>query len=360
MMPVPDHEAGLVSLSLTLKNRQLAELLAVAAEDAEGNKQKALRRASRHALIWPEEIADVLEGGRPLTPLSAIGPWVARVITQWTSDPPDVPQEAPIRADFLTFPEVEETLAASSWQRDLRGDLQMHSTYSDGATSIAEMATACVAKGYDYIAITDHSKGLRIAGGIDEGVLAFQGDEIERLNGDLARAGADLRVLRSLEMNLGLDGEGDMDPGALERLDLVLGSFHSQLRKKEDQTERYVAAIRNPHVNVLGHPRGRKYNQRVGLVAEWRRVFDEAARLDKAVEIDAYPDRQDLNVELLKVARQAGVRISIGTDAHNPDELQFIGFGLAAALRAGIEKERILNFLPLDELLAWAGGTAGG
>jgi DNA polymerase (family 10) len=137
----------------------------------------------------------------------------------------------------------------------------------------------------------------------------------------------------------------------------VLGSFHSQLRKKEDQTGRYVAGVRNPHVNVLGHPRGRQWNFRLGLVAEWPKVFDAAAELDKAVEIDAHPNRQDLNRDLLELARESGVRISIGTDAHYKHELHYIEIGLSAALATGIPRDRILNFMPADELVEWARST---
>ena len=161
-------------------------------------------------------------------------------------------------------------------------------------------------------------------------------------------------VLRSIEMNLNPRGEGDMSPNSLRRLDLVLGSFHSALRTTEDQTERYLTALRNPHVHILGHPRGRIYNFRVGLKADWPRVFAEAARLDKAVEIDSYPDRQDLNVELLKIARDKEPRISLGTDAHHSWQLEFIDLGLAAVLRAKIPADRILNFMPTLELKTWA------
>jgi histidinol phosphatase-like PHP family hydrolase len=155
-------------------------------------------------------------------------------------------------------------------------------------------------------------------------------------------------------MNLNPRGEGDMSPDSLESLDIVLGSFHSALRKTEDQTERYLAALRNPHVHILGHPRGRIYNFRVGLKADWPRVFAEAARLDKALEIDCYPDRQDLNVKLLKLARAHGMHISLGTDAHHGWQLEFIDLGLAASLRAKIPPDRILNFMPILELKAWA------
>jgi histidinol phosphatase-like PHP family hydrolase len=217
------------------------------------------------------------------------------------------------------------------------------------------MAGAAAERGYEYIGITDHSKGLKIAGGIDESDLAKQGAEIDELNRANRAAGQTLTVLRSIEMNLNPRGEGDMEPKSLRRLDLVLGSFHSSLRTTEDQTSRYRAALNNPHVHVLGHPRGRVYNYRLGLKADWPRVFAEAAQLDKAVEIDCYPDRQDLNLALLKIAREEGVRVSLGTDAHHSWQFGFIELGLGAALKAKIGADRIINFLPLSELRKWVG-----
>ena len=148
-----------------------------------------------------------------------------------------------------------------------------------------------------------------------------------------------------------------MPAAALAALDVVLGCFHSALRKSEDQTERYLRALRNPEIQILGHPRGRIYNFRLGLTADWMRVFEVAAELDKAVEIDAYPDRQDLNVELLRLAKRAGCRISLGTDAHGPTQLPFIELGLAAALTAGIAADRILNFMNRSELCGWVTGV---
>ena len=132
-----------------------------------------------------------------------------------------------------------------------------------------------------------------------------------------------------------------------------LALFHSKPRVTQDQTERYLAALRNPDIHVLAHPRGRRFNVRLGLRADWPRVFAEAAEHGTAMEIDAYPDRQDLNVGLLEIAREAEVTISIGTDAHSEPELRFMEFGLAAAARAGIPPERILNFLSRDDLLSW-------
>jgi DNA polymerase (family 10) len=136
-------------------------------------------------------------------------------------------------------------------------------------------------------------------------------------------------------------------------LDVVLGCFHSSLRTKEDQTERYLAALRNPAIQILGHPRGRIYNFRLGLAADWPRVFDLAAQLDKAVEIDAYPDRQDLSIDLVRLARTAGCRISFGTDSHGASQLVFMEYAAATALLARVRPDRILNFLRCGELLSW-------
>ena len=161
-------------------------------------------------------------------------------------------------------------------------------------------------------------------------------------------------------MNLSPEGEGDMDPASLANLDLVLGAFHSKLRVTEDQTERYVKALRNPTVTTIAHPRGRRFNVRLGLQADWARVFEEAARLDKALEIDAFPDRQDLNVELATLAREEGVQwFSIGSDAHSALELEFLSFGMATAVLARIPRDRVLNYRSAEFVRSWARSLAG-
>lgn len=333
-----------------LTNQDLAELLAEAATEADGVLRQALKRAARAAFLWPEHAADLMQAGRPLTELHGIGPSLAKRMAGWINDPPALPPvRDPLRRDFLTLADARRALTDQPhWAARLRGDLQMHTVWSDGSGTVAEMAAAGAERGYDYIAITDHTKGLSIAGGIDEEQVAQQALEVENVN-----ATSPTTVLHSVELNLNTRGEGDMDHACLRRLDLVLGSFHSALRKKEDQTDRYLAALRNRDIQILGHPRGRVYNFRLGLTADWPRAFAEAARLDKAVEIDSYPDRQDLNVSLLKLAAKSGCRISIGTDAHHATQLGFIELGLAAALLAKIPADRIINFLPLEELRQW-------
>jgi histidinol phosphatase-like PHP family hydrolase len=334
-------------------NADLAELLARKSEASSGILVRAFRRAARSAFLWPERASDLLVAGRVLTELHGVGPFIATQLREWIENAPPAGRNIPaIRRGFLTRADARLILAADpKWASRLRGDLQMHTLWSDGSGSVLEMAQAAKERAYEYIAITDHSKGLKIAGGIDEAALARQAAEIAKANRTLRGSG--LTVLRSIEMNLNPRGEGDMDPKSLARLDLVLGAFHSSLRTKEDQTERYLAALRNSEIQILGHPRGRIYNYRLGLKADWPRVFAEAARLDKAVEIDSYPDRQDLNVALLKLARKAGVRISLGTDSHHPHQLDFIELGLAAALKARIPADRILNFLDLGNLRSW-------
>ena len=341
-----------------LINADIAELLATAAETAKQPLQKALRRASRKAFLWPEEAAQMVLEGRLLEELAGVGPSLNRIIRRWIEDPPDVPKPPEIRAGFLTALRARKILEANpSWLGEVKGDLQMHTLWSDGTASIEEMAQAAIARGYEYIAITDHAKGLKIAGGIDESQLDTQAEEIAQVNAAMTFTTKPFRVLRSIELNLNPSGDGDMEADALSRLDLVLGCFHSALRKKEDQTERYLAALRNPGLQILGHPRGRIYNFRLGLTADWRRVFDLAAELDKAVEIDAYPDRQDLSGDLVRLAAKAGCRISIGTDSHGPTQLRFMEFGLASALSVGVKRDRILNFMTAEELLDWVAGV---
>jgi putative hydrolase len=341
-----------------LPNSAIAELLAIAAENAKMPLQKALRRASRKAFMWAEEAAMLRQNGRSLTELPAVGPSISRIIENWIKDPPVTPIPPDIRANFLTATEVSAILSNKpDWANALKGDLQMHTVWSDGSGSIEDMARAALQCGYQFIAITDHSKDLKIAGGINEEQLQRQGQEILAVNSKLREEGAQFKVLRSVELNLSPAGDSDMERPSLQRLDLVLGCFHSALRKKDDQTERYIAALRNPDIQILGHPRGRIYNYRVGLTADWERVFGVAADLDKAVEIDGYPDRQDLSVNLLQVAKKSGCRISLGTDSHDPLQLHFMNYSLAAAIQAGIPKGRVLNFMTAKDIEEWVGNV---
>jgi histidinol phosphatase-like PHP family hydrolase len=279
---------------------------------------------------------------------------VARAIHELLDDPPEVPDPPAERAGFLTMADAVATVAAEpEWPEAIRGDLQVHTTYSDGSLPLHEMVAAVAEHGYDYVGITDHSKGLPIANGMDEDRLGDEGRTIDALNEDLSSRGARIRVLKSIEMNLSPEGEGDMDPDALARLDLVLGAFHSKLRLREDQTERYLAAVSNPTIHVLAHPRTRMFGRRRGLDADWSRVFEAAAENGVAIELDATAYRQDLDVETARIAASTGVTFSMGTDAHVVHELGYMVFALATAILAGIPRERVLNFRPAEDVVEW-------
>ena len=343
-------------------NAELSELLWRAGDEEVTHRRRALHRAGRAARLWAEEAAEVAAAGRSLTELRAVGPWVAARIHGWLNDPPPIADPDPTRRGYLTFSDVRRALDANpEWERDPCADLQVHSTDSDGALPLPEVAALARTLGRTAIAITDHSKSLTIANGMDEARLAEQGERIDALNAELGSEGPTFRVLRSIEMDVFPDGSPDMPPEALAPLDLVLGAFHSKLRVREDQTERYVAALREPSIQVLAHPQARMYGRRTGLTADWPRVFAEAASVGKAVEIDATPSRQDLNVELARIAVAEGVRwFSIGSDAHVPIEFEFLPFGLAIAALAGVPRERVLNFLPAEAVSAWAAGLRAG
>jgi len=198
-----------------LTNAEIAELLALEAESLRPPAQRALRRASRKAFLWDEEAVALVRSRRPLTELAGVGPYIAGLIREWVKSRPKTPLSPPIRSGFLTIAEARVALAAKNqWLSNIKGDLQMHSDWSDGSSPIAEMAAAALERHYEYIAITDHAKGLKIAGGIDEEQLARQGMEIENLNASIT-SGKRFRVLRSIELNLNSNGEGDMSAESL-------------------------------------------------------------------------------------------------------------------------------------------------
>jgi histidinol phosphatase-like PHP family hydrolase len=341
-----------------LRNRDLAELLSREAAEHSDHRRRALARAARAALWrWTEQAAEVHAQGRSLTDLALVGPWVATIMRRWLDDPPAAPEPPPLRSGFLTLADARATLADhDDWVWAYRGDLQVHTTWSDGTGSLEGMVSAAIERGYRYVAVTDHSVGLPIAHGMSEEKLRGQWHAIDELSASLPQ---DFAVLRGLEMNLSPGGSGDMSDDVLRGVDVVLGAFHSRLRVTDDQTERYLRALANPNVNVLAHPRGRRYDVRYGLRADWERVARAAAERDVALEIDSWPDRQDLDVENLAAVAAAGCRVAIDTDAHAPHELAFVEFGLAAAIRAGIRRDRVVNFLRRDELLAWSRAARG-
>ena len=326
-------------------NRQIAEILLAASAHAETDQRtRALRRAGRAALMWPVEARDLQRQGLPLTTLGKVGPWVAAQMLEHAGDVVETP---PVRAGFMSWAEAAEL--APSFSGRVLGDLQAHTLWSDGHSTTEEMLAAATARGYQYLLITDHSQGLEIAHGLTPERFEEQWREFAELDGRYP-----LRLLRGIEMNIDENGAGDMPESTLGRLDVILGAFHSALRSKEDRTDRYLAAVRNPWVDVLAHPRCRMYGGRIGLHADWPRVFAEAQRLEKAIEVDGYPARQDIDVDLLRCAVESGCHISFGSDSHHVVDLDFMTFSLGAAGAADVPAARVINCMPADELIVWA------
>ncbi len=223
---------------------------------------------------------------------------------------------------------------------EIRGDFQCHTTASDGANSLREMAAAARQLGYEYLAITDHSHNLGVAGGLKPDELKRQMDEIDRLNEEFD----DFRLLKSNEVDILEDGSLDYEDQILERLDVVPAAVHSRFNLSENrQTERIKRALKNPHVDFLVHPTGRKLNYRGPYRVDLEEVMKTALAENCALEINAQPERLDLNDVHARKAKEMGLKLVISTDAHNAQNLDYIKYGVYQARRAWLESADVLN-----------------
>jgi len=230
---------------------------------------------------------------------------------------------------------------------DIVADLHTHSEWSDGSGTLREMQEAAVARGLEVLAVTDHSPALKMTGGLDRDKLLRQWEALDRLEGVVSG----LTVLRGMEVDILADGTLDMDDDLLERMDVVVVSVHGRFELDEArQTERVVAALAHPSVNVLGHPTGRLLGQRDGFAIDLDAVIAAALEHDVALEINAHPARLDLDDRWARVAAKAGVPISINTDAHAPSELGLLAHGVLQARRAWLEPRHVVNTWPLSRL----------
>lgn len=237
----------------------------------------------------------------------------------------------------------------------MRGDLQMHTTWSDGATDVMGMARAAMALGYDYICITDHTQSLAVANGLTPDRVFAQRKEIDEVNRRLKDEGAAFTVLHGVECEVKADGSLDLPDDVLAACDVVQASVHTSLTQPRDRiTARAVAAIEHPHVDILGHPSGRLINEREGADYDWDALFRAAARRGTALEINANPRRLDLNETNARRAVELGCVLTISTDAHAPDMLGNMRFGVGIARRAWVRAAGVVNAWPLDKVLAWA------
>ncbi|MEV0145891.1 MULTISPECIES: PHP domain-containing protein [unclassified Nonomuraea] len=330
--------------------REIAFLLERAGEPT--YRVRAFRRAAAVAESLPDDELVRLAGACGLADLPGIGKVTALAITEALDG------QVPAYLRRLRATEGADLDGETAALRSaLKGDLHGHSDWSDGGSPIEEMAETARALGHDYWALTDHSPRLTVANGLSPARLRRQLDLVERLNERLAP----FRVLTGAEVDVNLDGTLDQEPELLERLDVVVASVHSKLRmNRHEMTRRMVAAIANPHVDVLGHCTGRIVRgggRRGGVRPESEFdaeiVFEACRRFGVAVEINSRPDRLDPPKRLMLLAYEMGCDFAIDSDAHAPGQLDWQRFGCERAARCGIEAGRIVNTRPVEDLLAW-------
>lgn len=317
------------------------------------------KRAAKAVVGLPVLVSDLIAADT-LRDVPFIGPSSARIITELAGQGSSPTVEAAVaassrrsqvaakrllRGNFLSQVGMLEALGRSLGpdvvsRASFRGDFQMHSTWSDGGESIGTMVDACMALGHSCLGVTDHSYGLPIARGMSMSAVGEQHREIDRLKAEYKGR---FRVFKGIEANILVDGSLDLQPEECGRFEFVVASPHSMLRKTEDQTARLLGAIRSRRVAILGHPRGRIYNSRAGVVADWRRVFDEASARRVAIEIDGNWHRQDLDFSLARAALDAGCLFALDSDAHSTGELRFTDFAIAHARLAGVPAARVIN-----------------
>jgi len=231
---------------------------------------------------------------------------------------------------------------------DIRGDLHCHTTDSDGRASIREMARAACDRGYDYLAITDHSRKVRMANGLDAERLADQIERIERLDEELE----DIRLLKGIEVDILEDGRLDLPDDILKELDLRVCSvhYHQNLSRKK-QTRRILKAMENPYFNILGHPTGRLIGRRKPMEVDMQQIVRAAGENGCILELNAEPERLDLNDHYCRMAAENDVKIAISTDAHSSDSLDFMRFGIGQARRGWLQAEKVINTRRCPQML---------
>ena len=332
-------------------------------------KMLGYKRAAAAILALDLPLTDLIGPAGVLPRIPGIGPGSTRVIREIldTGHSPtvehaidlsdrreDIDRRRQLRRHFLSRAEVRRVLSDSQFSgptlQQYRGDLQMHSEWSDGSPTVREIADACLQRGYHYAAVTDHSYGLKIAGGMSMADAVQQRRAIDDVNTQL---GNRFRLLQGIEANIDADGRLDITVEEAATFEVVLAAPHSRLRKNDDQTDRMLAAIAHPAVRILAHPRGRMTGSRAGVIANWDAVFAAAAQRGVAIEIDGDPARQDLDHTLASRACEAGCLFALDSDAHTTAQLSYAETAIAHARLASLPPGRIVNCWPLDRLLAW-------
>lgn len=314
----------------------------------------AFRRAADALAALPPGQLEELAARGELRSLPGIGATTETVILEALAG------QVPAYLARLEAEPPPVAVAGDALRAALRGDCHTHSLWSDGGSSILDMAQAARSLGHEYLVMTDHSPRLTVANGLTTERLHQQLDEIAQVNARLA-ADADegepaFRVLTGIEVDINEDGSLDQTPEVLAALDIVVGSVHSKLRSpRDDMTRRMLTAIADPHLDILGHCTGRIVVGRGRPQSEFdaEAVFTACRDNDVAVEINSRPERKDPPMDLLRLAAGLGCRFSIDTDAHAPGQLEWQYIGCDRAAEAGITQDRVVNAGPLRQLLAW-------
>jgi len=309
-------------------------------------RAKAFSAAAWSLALERPDLAS-LHNSNGLTSIEGVGPGIAKVLTELMEtghsryvnrlreqmNQPAQPDES--RLDFARY----------------QGDVHSHSNWSDGRATMLEMARGAEAMGYRYLGVTDHSPRIKVVNGLNAERLLAQSREMAEVQAQVPN----VALLQGIEVDILEDGALDLPDMVLELLDVVIASPHVKLRQEPAaMTERMLRAVSHPHVDVIGHPTGRRPGSREGANYDFEAVFQEAARHHVALEIDCDPARMDLSPEMARLALELGCNFALDADAHAPAEFAYVPMGLWMARRAAIPQERILNFKPLEALTPFA------
>jgi putative hydrolase len=321
----------------------LSEIGYLLRQDAEEKfRAKAFSAAAWSLAVERPELAS-LHQNNELTSLEGVGAGIAKVLGEVIETGQSRYLERLREQTKQPARDDESTLDFALYQ----GDVHSHSNWSDGKSTMLEMARGAEAMGYHYLAVTDHSPRIKVVNGLDADRLLAQSRELAEVQAQVPS----VALLQGIEVDILEDGALDLPDMVLELLDVVVASPHVKLRQEHAaMTERMLRAVSHPHVDVIGHPTGRRPGSREGASYDYEAVFKEAARHHVALEIDCDPARMDLSPEMARLALECGCNFTLDADAHAPAEFAYVPMGMWMARRAGIPQERILNFSPLDEL----------
>ena len=325
----------------------LAEIAYLLRHQGDGHRARAFTRVAS-LLVRDRPDLDALRQADALNTLEGVGSGIARTLAELVdTGRSSYLERLRDELDQIDHAEPAPFEHSALVQMGYRGDLHSHTDWSDGGASVMEMAVAAQARGYEYLAITDHSPRITVVNGLGPERLVAQRRQIDEANRQLDG----FTVLQGIEVDINEDGSLDLPDDALASLDIVIASPHVKLRMEPAaMTERMLRAVEHPHVDMIGHPTGRRPGSRPGAQYDFEAVFRAAAKRHVVLEIDCDPARMDLSPELTRLAASLGCLFSLDSDAHAPDQLLYVDLGIWIARRAGVETGRIINWLRVPEL----------